>query len=110
MGTNLGGCGGDSGGTAVDIRASPKASRATWYGVEETWGLGGGLTLVGAVVGVRLDGGGGGRGAVPAMEAGARPLRYDTSEHQSATVATGVGRQTAGAPAAPPSLELKRLG
>ena len=34
LGTYLGGRGGDGGGTAVHIRASPKASRATWYGVE----------------------------------------------------------------------------
>ena len=34
LGTYLGGRGGDGGGTAVHIRASSKASRATWYGVE----------------------------------------------------------------------------
>ena len=34
LGTYLGGLGGDGGGTAVHIRASSRASRATWYGVE----------------------------------------------------------------------------
>ena len=33
LGTYLGGCGGDGGGTAVHIRASSTASRATRYGV-----------------------------------------------------------------------------
>ena len=34
LGYVLGGRGGDGGGTAVHIRASSRASRATWYGVE----------------------------------------------------------------------------
>ena len=62
LGTYLGGCGGDGGGTAVHIRASSTASRATWYGVEVTWGLGGGLTGAGEVVGARRDEGGEGGG------------------------------------------------
>ena len=45
----------------------------------------------------------GGRGAVWAMEVGARPVRSDTSECQSPTVATRVGLRTAGAPANHPS-------
>ena len=66
----------DGGGTAVDIRASSTASTVTRYGVEETWGLGGVLTVVGEVVGARLDEFiKGERGAVSAMEAGARPVR-----------------------------------
>ena len=72
LGTYLAGCGGDGGGTAVDIKASSTASRATWYGVEETWGLGGGLTVSRQVVGARLDEAG--EGAVLAMEVGARPV------------------------------------
>ena len=39
----------------MHIRASSTASRATWYGVEVTWGLGGGFTGGGEVVGARLD-------------------------------------------------------
>ena len=62
LGTYLGGCRGEGGGTAVDTRASSKAARATWYGVEETWGLGGGLIVVRGVVGARLDEGGEGGG------------------------------------------------
>ena len=58
----LGGCGGDGGGTAVHIRASSTASRATRYGVEVTWGLGGGLTGVGEVAGEGGEGGGVGNG------------------------------------------------
>ena len=62
LGTYLGGCWGDGGGTAVHIRASSTASRATWHGVEVTWGLRGGLTGVAEVVGARLDEGGEGGG------------------------------------------------
>ena len=62
LGTYLGGCRGDGGGTPVDNKASSNASRATRHGVEETWGLGRGLNVVGGVVGVRLDEGGGGGG------------------------------------------------
>ena len=62
LGTDLGGCGGDGGGTAVDIMASSTASKVTWYEVDETWGLGRGLTVVGKVVGARLDEGGEGGG------------------------------------------------
>ena len=58
LGMYLEGCGGDGGGTAVHIRASSTASRATWYGIGVTWGLRGGLTGVGEVVGARLDEGG----------------------------------------------------
>ena len=43
------------------------------------------------------------RGAVWAMEVGARPVRSDTSQRQSPTVATRVGLRTAGAPANLPS-------
>ena len=73
LGTYLGGCGGDGGGTVVHIRASTTASKATWYGVGVTWGVRGGLTSVGEVVGARLDERG--EGAVLAMEAWARPVR-----------------------------------
>ena len=62
LGTYLGGCGGDGGGTAVHIRGSSTASRATRYGVEVTWGLGGGLTGVGEVAGEGGEGGGVGNG------------------------------------------------
>ena len=62
LGMYLGGCGGDGGGTAVHIRASSTAARATWYGVEVTWGLGGGLTGAREVVVARLDEGGEGGG------------------------------------------------
>ena len=62
LGTYWGGCGGDGGGTAVHIRASSTASRATSYGVEVTWGLRGGLTGAGEVVGARRDEGGEGGG------------------------------------------------
>ena len=62
LGTYLGGCGGDGGGTGVHIRASSMASRATWYGVGVTWGLRGGLTGVGEVFGAQLDEGGEGGG------------------------------------------------
>ena len=41
------------------------------------------------------------RGAVLATEAGARPVRWDTSQHRSPTVAMGVGLHTARAPADP---------
>ena len=41
------------------------------------------------------------REAVSAMEARARPLRCDTSQHQSPKVAMGVGLQTVGAPVDP---------
>ena len=100
LGTYLGGCGGDGGGTAVHIRASSTASRATRYGVEVTWGLRGGLTSGGEVVHGRMKGE---RGAVLAMEAGARAFRRDTSQRQSTTVPMGVGLQTARAPANPPN-------
>ena len=43
------------------------------------------------------------REAVLAMEAGAGPVRRDTSQHQSPTVAMGVGVQTARGPADPPN-------
>ena len=43
------------------------------------------------------------RGAVLAMEAGARPVRGDTSQRHSPTVARGVGLQEAIAPADPPN-------
>ena len=58
LGTYLGGCGGDGGGTVVHIRGSSTASRATRYGVEVTWGLAGGLTGVGEVAGEGGEGGG----------------------------------------------------
>ena len=60
LGTYLGGPGGDGGGTAVHIRASSGASRATWYGVE--WGVGRGLGEVGARLGEGGEGGGVGNG------------------------------------------------
>ena len=62
LGTYLGGCGGDGGCTAVHIRASSTASRATRYGVGLMWGLRGGLTGVGEVVGARRGEGGEGGG------------------------------------------------
>ena len=43
------------------------------------------------------------REAVLAMEAGARPVRSDTCQHQSPTVGMGVGLHTARAPADPPN-------
>ena len=81
LGTYLGGCGGDGGGTAVHITASSTASRATWYGVGLMWGLRGGLTGVGAedlraLERLLVHGGvKGEREAVLAMEARARPVR-----------------------------------
>ena len=62
LGTYLGGCGGDGGGTALHITASSRATRATRYAVEVTWGLRGGLTGAGEVVGAPLDEGGEGGG------------------------------------------------
>ena len=73
LGTYLGGCGGDGGGTAVHIRAS---STASWYGVEVTWGLGGGLTGIGEVVCARLDEGGEGGGVTNAGWGEATLLRH----------------------------------
>ena len=58
LGMYLGGCGGDGGGTPVHIRAFSTASRATRYRVEVTWGLRGGLTGIGEVVGEGGEGGG----------------------------------------------------
>ena len=46
----------------MHMRASSTASKATWYGVEVTWGLRRGLTGVAEVVGARLDEGGEGGG------------------------------------------------
>ena len=60
LGTYLRGRGGDGGGTAVHIRASSRASRATWYGFE--WGLGRGFGEVGARLGGGGEGGGLGNG------------------------------------------------
>ena len=55
LGYVLGGSWGVGGGTAVHIKASLSASRATGYGVEVTWHLGGVLNGAGEVVGARLD-------------------------------------------------------
>ena len=57
LGAYSGGCGGDGGGTAMHIKASSMAPKATWFGVER--GLGGGL---GEVVAARLGEGGEGGG------------------------------------------------
>ena len=76
LGTYLGGCGRDGGGTAVHIRASSTASRATWNGVGLTWGLRGGLTGVGEVVGARRDEGGEGGGVSNGGSGEATSLRH----------------------------------
>ena len=60
LGTYLGGRGGDGGVTAMHIKASSRASRATWYGVE--CGLGRGFGEVGARLGGGGEGGGVGNG------------------------------------------------
>ena len=72
----LGGCGGDGGGMGVRIRSSSTASKATWHGVEVTWGLRGGLTSVGEVVGARLDAGGEGGGVINGGWGEANSLRH----------------------------------
>ena len=76
LGTYLGGRGGDGGGGAVHIRASSTASRATWYGVGLTWGLRGGLTGVGEVVGARRGEGGEGGGVSNGVWGEASSLRH----------------------------------
>ena len=58
VGTYFGGHGTDGGGNAVDINASSKASRAAWYGVKETRGVGGGLAVGTRSEDSRMDGGG----------------------------------------------------
>ena len=58
------------------IKASSKASRATWYGVGLTWGLRGGLTGVGHVVGARWGEGGEGGGVSNGGWGEASSLRY----------------------------------
>ena len=98
LGTYLGGCGG---GTAVHIRASSTASRATWYGVEITWGLRGGLTGAGEVVGARPDEGGEGGGVSNGRSGEASSLRHFSASKFHG--GEGVGLQTAGAPVDPPS-------
>ena len=88
---------GVGGGTAVDITPSSKASRATWYGVRETWGVGRGLAVSSGGDGFRMDGWQ--RGVVSVPGAGARPIRLDTSHHLSPTATMGVGPRAARAPA-----------
>ena len=100
LGTYLGGCGGDGGGTAVHIRASSTASRATLYGVGVTWGLRGGRTGVGEAVGARLDEGGEGGGVSNGGLGEASSLRQFSA---STKVAMGVGLHTARTPADPPN-------
>ena len=68
---------------AVDISASCRASMVTWYGVTEGWGLGGGLAAGGEGGGGGAQMIGGGEAVVSTCGAGARPIRLDTSQHQS---------------------------
>ena len=81
----------------MHIRASSTASRATWYGVGLTWGLRGGLTGVGEVVGARRGEGGEGCGVSNGGSGEASSLKhFSASESHGGIGGCSANRKSSG--------------